>query len=104
MPTPAGCGRMTACPVGRSGNETADERRRPRKPQRPWGGLPTTLADLVMLRRAINEDWPVPDKMRQAIVSELGDEIDSLEVRRALSVARLFLAMSSANIRAERNG
>ena len=74
------------------------------KTQGGWGaGLPTSRDDLVLLQQAINEDWPVPDKVRQAIVRELGEEIESSEVRRVLSVARSFLAMSSANTRAERN-
>ncbi len=68
------------------------------------GGIPTSRADLVLLRQAINEDWPVPDKVRQVIVRELGDEIESSEVRWVLSVARSFLAMESANIRAEKIG
>lgn len=70
-----------------------------------WGdGVPTALADLVMLRRAINEDWPVPVSVRQAIIDELGTEIESSESRRVLSVVRSFLTMESANIRAERMG
>ena len=68
-----------------------------------WGaGAPTSLSDLVLLRRAINEDWPIPDNVRRAIVGELEDEIESPDVRRLLSVARSFLAMDSSNIRAER--
>jgi hypothetical protein len=66
--------------------------------------LPATLADLVLLRRAINEDWPVPADVRQSIVDELEAEIKSPDVRRCLSVVRTFLAMESANIRAERIG
>ena len=67
------------------------------------GDVPTTLADLVMLRRAINEDWPVSSRVRQVIIDELTAEIDTPDVRRSLSVARSFLAMGSANIRAEKN-
>jgi hypothetical protein len=64
-----------------------------------WGaGYPTSLSDLVLLRKAINEGWPVPFQVRLAIVSELGGEIKSPDVRRALSVARSFLAMDRANI------
>ncbi len=66
--------------------------------------MPTTLSDLVLLRRAINEDWPVPTNVRRAIVGELVAEIESLNVRRSLSVVRSFLAMEGANIRAERIG
>lgn len=72
---------------------------------RGWGqGAPTSLSDLVLLRRAINENWPVPYNVRLAIVGELEAEIESPDVRRVLSVARSFLAMEGANIRAERIG
>lgn len=70
-----------------------------------WGqGLPTTLSDLVLLRRAINEDWPVPANVQRAIVGELETEINSPDVRRSISVVRTFLAMQDANIRADRIG
>ena len=69
-----------------------------------WGnGLPTTLSDLVMLRSAINEDWPVPDNVRQAICVELGQEdIESSELRRVISIVRTYLTMDRANMRATR--
>ena len=70
-----------------------------------WGGgVPTKLADLVLLRQAINEDWPVSSRVRQAIIDEFTAEIDTPDVRRSLSVARSFLTMESANIRAETIG
>lgn len=62
-------------------------------------GLPTSRGDLVLLQQAINEDWPVPDKVRQTIVGKLGDEIDSSNVRRFMAVTRVFLAMTRANLR-----
>ena len=65
-----------------------------------WGhGLPTTLDDLVLLRRAINEDWPVPPNVRQTIVDELAGEVDPPNVRRAFAVIRTFLTMDRANLR-----
>ena len=64
-----------------------------------WGGnAPTTQADLVILRRAIKQGWPVPPNVRQAIFEELIDEVDSSDPRRATSVAMTFLAMSNANL------
>ena len=70
-----------------------------------WGdSLPTMLADLVMLRRAVNEDWPVPANVRQAVIDELKDELETSDPRRVLSAVRLVLAMESANVRAERIG
>jgi len=65
-----------------------------------WGGgLPTTLDDLVLLRRAINEDWPIPPNVRQAIVAELADDICLSNVRRVLSTIHTFVAMDRANQR-----
>ena len=55
-----------------------------KSPRFLWGlghGLPTTLDDLVLLRRAINEDRPVPPNVRQTIVEELAGEVDSPNVR-----------------------
>ena len=68
-----------------------------------WGaGLPTSLSDLVLLRQAINEDWPIAVDVQQAIIDELADEIESMDARRAVAVARTFLAMESANLRARK--
>ena len=66
--------------------------------------MPTSLTDLALLRRAINEDWPVPDNVRRAIVGELVDETESSDGRRKLSVVLSFLAMHGANVRAESIG
>ncbi len=69
-------------------------------PSGGWGnGAPTTLADLAMLRRAINDDWPVPPDVKRAIIEELGNDIESPRLRRVLSVARSFIAMDRATIR-----
>jgi len=45
--------------------------------------LPTTRGDLVLLRQAINEDWPITPNVRQAIVDELAGEVDPPNVQRA---------------------
>ena len=66
-----------------------------------WGqGTPTTNADLLLIRQAIREDWPVPDDVRRAIIEELFQEVDtdSSDVRRFLAIARVILAMVKANI------
>ncbi|PHS04009.1 MAG: hypothetical protein COA78_17085 [Blastopirellula sp.] len=69
-----------------------------------WGeGLPTRLSDLVMLRRAIKEDWPVPQHVKQAVVGDLEEEVHSSETRRVLSSALCFLAMSDSNLRLLKN-
>jgi hypothetical protein len=63
--------------------------------------LPTSLSDLVLLRRAINQDWPVSAPVRQAIVAELGEGLESNDARRTISIAKTFIAMDWANLRLE---
>ena len=73
-----------------------------KSPRFLWGlghGLPTTRGDLVLLRQAINEDWPITLNVRQAIVDELADEANSTDVRRGFSVLRTFLTIDRANLR-----
>lgn len=66
-----------------------------------WGkGVPTKRSDLVLLRRAISEDWPVPENVQRTIVAELGGELRTKDARRFLAVARAFLEMQAANLRA----
>jgi len=59
------------------------------------------VADLVLLRRAIREEWPVAADVRQAIVDELGEGLESHDARRTISIARTFIAMDRANMRAD---
>ena len=69
-----------------------------------WGnGLPTSLSDLVLLRRAINDGWPVPAMVRAAIMSELENEIQSTDRRRMLSVAKTLLVMERATASVEKS-
>ncbi len=67
-------------------------------PQGGWGE--STKADLLLIRQAIREDWPVPDDVRRAIIEELFQEVDTdcSDVRRFLAIVRVFLAMVKANI------
>ena len=67
-------------------------------PQGGWGEF--TKADLLLIRQAIREDWPVPDDVRRAIIEELFQEVDTdcSDVRRFLAIVRVFLAMVKANI------
>ncbi len=64
--------------------------------------MPISLSDLVLLRRSINEDWPIPENVRRAIARELLEEIgpEPQDVRRVVAVARVFLTMGAANLRA----
>jgi hypothetical protein len=66
-----------------------------------WGqGAPTTKANLLLVRQAIRENWPMPDDVRRAIIEELFQEVDtdSSDVRRFLAIMRVILAMVKANI------
>ena len=71
-----------------------------------WGqGVPTTLSDLIWLRRAIREAWLVPAHVREAIVNELcGDLLAIPESgpaadfgREALSRLRCIIEMEGVN-------
>jgi hypothetical protein len=71
-----------------------------------WGqGVPTSLKDLVWLRRAIKEGWPVRQEIRDAIVDELvGDlrlDLSDEEAgdfgRDAISRVRCIVAMEGVN-------
>jgi hypothetical protein len=71
-------------------------------PQGVWGSrAPTTRADLVLLRHAINQSWAIADDKRPGLVLAMMAELDSADVRRSLSAIRVLLAMERANIRAE---
>jgi hypothetical protein len=67
--------------------------------------VPTTLSDLVWLRRAIRERWPVAPHVRQAIVDELdADLLSNIESdspsdygRAALSRVLCIVEMESVN-------
>ncbi len=63
-----------------------------------WGE--STKAELLLIRQAIQEGWPVPDNVRRAIIEELFQEVgpDSSDVRRFLAITKVFLAMTQANI------
>jgi hypothetical protein len=56
------------------------------------------------LRHAIRDGWTVPQNVRRAIVGELAAEFVSgfglSDSRRVLSIARAFLAMDRADLRA----
>jgi len=67
-------------------------------PQGGWGEC--TKADLLLIRQAIREDWPVPDDVRRSIIEELFQEVstDCSDVRRFVAIVRVFLAMVKGNI------
>ncbi len=57
--------------------------------------------DLVLLRHAIREDWPVPKERRRPILDEVFQLLHSKNPRVAIGVARVFLEADRANLRAE---
>ena len=69
-----------------------------------WGkGAPIQRADLLLVRRAIKERWPVPATTRDEIVArmfELFDEADTTNnARLSNSISRLVIEMEVANQR-----
>lgn len=70
-----------------------------------WGnGLPISLSDLLLVRRAIREGWPTPQPVRDAVVRDVTD-VALLEVpespRRFLAAVKVCTAMEGANQDAE---
>ena len=85
------------------GRRIAEATAIPLEPVGGWGqGLPTTNAELLLIRQAIQEDWPVPDDVRRAIIEELFQAVDTdcSDVRRFIAIVRVILAMGKANIEA----
>ena len=65
-----------------------------------WGrDASLSLSDLILLRQAINQNWPVPSETRAAIVAKLSEELNTASPRRFLSIAASLAAMDAANIR-----
>jgi hypothetical protein len=62
-----------------------------------------SLSDLVMLRKAIRESWPVPNDVRGALAAAVMSKMRSEPryEKMTTAVARTFLAMEQANIAAE---
>ncbi|GAB4158965.1 MAG: hypothetical protein Tsb009_36240 [Planctomycetaceae bacterium] len=56
---------------------------------------------MLLIWKAIDQDWPVPVDLMQSIVSKLVDEIEQVSPRRSVAIAGLVLAMEKANMRAE---
>lgn len=70
-----------------------------------WGnGLPISLSDFVLVRRAIREGWPAPGPVRDLVVRDVAyvalDEAPST-MRRFLSAVRVFTAIEAVNQEAD---
>ena len=70
-----------------------------------WGnGLPISLPDLLLVRRAIREGWSTPQQVRDAVVRDVTD-VALFEApespRRFLSAVKVFTAMEGVNQDAE---
>lgn len=53
----------------------------------------------MILRQAINQDWPVPVVVRDAIMDEMTAGLEADRAQRPISTARVFIAMEAANLR-----
>jgi hypothetical protein len=55
-----------------------------------------------LLRRAVRQDWPIPDERRDGIIEEVSSLIDSDRARVAISVAWVYIEADRANLRARK--
>ncbi len=63
--------------------------------------------DLVLLRHAINAEWPITHANAAALMRAMGALLGTAsatdEARRAIAVARVYLAAERANVREARS-
>lgn len=72
-----------------------------RKTSGGWGaGLPTARSDLLLVRRAIKEGWPITEHAWRAIVGEVDSFIRGGDDRIALSAVGVIVAADQASFRA----
>ena len=76
-------------------------------PSGGWGEIvelwsDASRGDLVLLRHAVRENWPIPVERRPPIIEALGNLIGNADARRVIGIARVFLAMDRVNLEAER--
>jgi hypothetical protein len=65
----------------------------------PWAEA--SRSELVLLRKAINHDWPVPMDRRGPIIADLMTLLRTGSVRMQLRVAWTLIFAARANLRAE---
>lgn len=66
-----------------------------------WGhGLPVSRSDLLLVRKAIRLGWPVPARVRQAVVEDVCDAAMGDDLRRSLAAVRVLLDCEDDNYRA----
>lgn len=63
--------------------------------------MPVSRADLLMVRQAIREGWPVPEAVRLAVIDDVCDVALAGDPRRAIAAVRVILAMEDDNQHAE---
>jgi hypothetical protein len=63
-----------------------------------------TRSELVLLRHAINKDWPIAQHRRRPILDDIVRHLESAEPRTAIGVARVVLAADQSNLRGLRAG
>jgi hypothetical protein len=57
-----------------------------------------TRSELLLLRQAINQGWPIPPARRGPILADALASHDSADSRRAIAMCRVLLAAHRANI------
>ena len=69
-----------------------------------WGqGLPVAAADMLLVRQAIREGWPVAPEVRSAVVSDISliAREEGAERRRVVAAIRVLLAAAKSNRKLE---
>lgn len=67
-----------------------------------WGhGLPVSRSDLLLARKAIRLGWPVSDRVRQAVISDVCSVALGDDIRHSIAAVRVLLDAEDSN---HRNG
>jgi hypothetical protein len=58
-----------------------------------------TLADIKLVGRSVNEDWPVSPELRETVISQLHDLAASGDPDLAIAASKVIIAADALNIR-----
>ncbi len=58
-------------------------------------------SDMVLIRKAIANNWPVSQETRVRVIAGMFNAMESGHARKTIAVGRTAVAMEAANIRSE---